>query len=266
MPATPALDWPSGQAGSVGPGASDRAAASCLISKPLDDAPALFPLSEADDPNPAHPARICLQNLELEAGHGLNHLAPGRHAAKFGEQKAADRVGFFLVFGDVEILAHGLLLDHNGELIFEAPAEVTGNNAPTAADLDGDDDLEIIHGRSAYHHDGSVYYLNMQVSAGFPQVADLDDDPEPEIIVNSNAGITILEHDGSIKVQNANPLGGSGFRPSTVHDFDGDDVSEFAVSTAAKYAVYHTIRFCLVHEPANGEKLPDKRLAFWGYH
>ncbi|MCA9691754.1 MAG: VCBS repeat-containing protein [Myxococcales bacterium] len=140
--------------------------------------------------------------------------------------------------GDVEIIAHGLLLDHNGQLLFQSPAQVTGNNAPTAADLDGDGDLEIIHGREAYHHDGSVYYVNMSVTAGFPQVADLDDDPEPEIIVNSNAGITILEHDGSIKVQNANPLGGSGFRPSTVHDFDGDEVSEFAVSTAAKYAVY----------------------------
>ncbi len=142
--------------------------------------------------------------------------------------------------GDVEIIAHGLVLDHNGQLVFEAPAQVTGNNAPTAADLDGDDDLEVIHGRSAYHHDGSVYYLNQQVIAGFPQVADLDDDPEPEIIVNSNAGITILEHDGTIKVLNANPLGGSGFRPSTIHDFDGDDISEFAVSTAAKYAVYES--------------------------
>ena len=60
-------------------------------------------------------------------------------------------------------------------------------NAPEltiARDLDGDDDLEIVYGPRAYHHDGSMIY-SVPVDANdyhFAQVADLDGDGEPEVI------------------------------------------------------------------------------------
>ena len=52
-----------------------------------------------------------------------------------------------------------------------------------AADLDGDGDLEVVLGPNAYHHDGSVYYDVAAVGISHPQVANLDDDPEPEVLL-----------------------------------------------------------------------------------
>ncbi len=150
--------------------------------------------------------------------------------------------------GSPEIYADGALLAADGSTIFVAPAQ-TGwfigqrNTATTAADLDGDEDLELILGQSAYHHDGTPVYEDPSILPGYPQVADLDDDDDPEIIVNNSGGITILEHDGTIKFQDMRPTGdpaglGSWFRPSTVHDFDDDGLSEFAVSSASHYTVF----------------------------
>lgn len=151
--------------------------------------------------------------------------------------------------GSPEIYADGVLVSSSGEVLFVAPQQVgwglaQRSTATIAADLDGDDDLELILGQAAYHHDGTEYYRDTTILPGYPQVANLDNDPEPEIIVNNNGGITILEHDGAIKNQDMTPTGDAGgplgawFRPSTVHDFDGDEVSEFAVSSAANYSVF----------------------------
>lgn len=150
--------------------------------------------------------------------------------------------------GDPEIYADGIIVSSTGQVLFQAPAQ-TGwfiaqrNTATIAADLDGDDDLELVLGQASYHHDGTLYYRDESILPGYPQVANLDGDPDPEIIINNDGGITILEHDGTIKFQNMTPTGdpaglGAWFRPSTVHDFDGDGVSEFAVSSAASYSVF----------------------------
>jgi hypothetical protein len=149
--------------------------------------------------------------------------------------------------GSPEIIGDGHIVDATGNVLFSAPAQ-TGwfiaqrNTATAAADLDGDMDLEIVLGQAAYHHDGTEVYNDATVLPGYPQIANLDDDDDPEIIVNNDNGITILEHDGTVKYADMKPTGdvglGAWFRPSTVHDFDGDDVSEFAVSSAASYSVF----------------------------
>ncbi|MGH1342384.1 MAG: FG-GAP repeat domain-containing protein [Nannocystales bacterium] len=150
--------------------------------------------------------------------------------------------------GTPEIYADGIILSSTGTVLFQAPPQVgwfiaQRNTATVAADLDGDDDLELILGQAAYHHDGTLYYRDESILPGYPQIANLDGDPEPEIIINNDGGITILEHDGTIKNQDMTPTGepaglGAWFRPSTVHDFDGDGVSEFAVSSAESYSVF----------------------------
>jgi len=150
--------------------------------------------------------------------------------------------------GSPEVYADGAILRADGTTVFVAPAQ-TGwflgqrNTATTAADLDGDGDLELVLGQSAYHHDGTVIWNDATILPGYPQIANLDDDDDPEIIVNNSGGITILEHDGAIAFQDVRPTGdpaglGNWFRPSTVHDFDDDGLSEFAVSSASHYTVF----------------------------
>jgi hypothetical protein len=161
---------------------------------------------------------------------------------------AAIGIGNFDNSGFAEVYVNGLVVrGNNGQLIFNAPPQAgflgASLSAPVAADLDGDGDLELIRGQDAYHHDGTVYYQDTSIPAGFPQVGDLDDDPEPEVLLINTEGITILEHDGTVKFAGLRPTGDpagfSWFRPATIHDFDGDGISEFAVSSASHYAAYY---------------------------
>ncbi len=146
--------------------------------------------------------------------------------------------------GDVEIIAANNLFDHNGDLITTLPQVAGQWGATTAADLDDDGDLEVVLGHAAYHHDGSQYYLT-NLKAGYPQVADLDGDGLPEILLTTVNGVSLLEHDGTIVYQDLRPTGdppgGTNWhRPATIHDFDGDGEPEFAVSSANNYTVYES--------------------------
>lgn len=152
--------------------------------------------------------------------------------------------------GDVEIVADDTVLDHQGNLLWAAPEQIgwTPNDiwhctATTVADLDGDDDMEIILGQSAYYNDGTQYYLHASVEPGFPQVANLDADPTPEVLVTTRQGLTLIEHDGTLTYNQQRPTGDPSpgwFRPATVHDFDGDGQPEMAVSSASHYSVLET--------------------------
>ncbi len=149
--------------------------------------------------------------------------------------------------GDVEIIIAGNVYDHTGKILWTAAAFVPSGTFPSAtaaADLDGDGDLEVVLGHAAYHHDGSQYYLTQGVNAGFPQIANLDGDPEPEVLITNEFGLTMLEHTGAVKYEDLRPTGDSAgantwVRPATVHDFDGNGTSEFAMSSANNYTVYN---------------------------
>jgi hypothetical protein len=142
--------------------------------------------------------------------------------------------------GDVEILIHNLILDHDG-LLVHALNDVDGQywTSTTAADLDDDGDLEVVMGRSAWHHDGTVAYDASPIAPGHPAVGDLDDDDRPEIIVIQASGFAMLEHDGTVKIAPNNPTGDADWRrPATIHDLDGDDQPEFAVSSSNHYTSF----------------------------
>ncbi|MCA9652558.1 MAG: VCBS repeat-containing protein [Myxococcales bacterium] len=143
---------------------------------------------------------------------------------------------------DVEIIAGNQLYDHQGNLLWTAPQAAGANSATAAADLDGDGDLEMVLGHAAYHHDGSPAWVS-GIAAGYPQIADLDGDGLPEVLVTNANGLSLLEHDGSVVYQDQRPTGAPAggltwLRPATVHDFDGDGQAEYAVSSASSYSVY----------------------------
>jgi hypothetical protein len=144
--------------------------------------------------------------------------------------------------GDVEILAGNRLYDHLGAHLFTAPQSAGNWSASAFADLDGDGDQEIVLGHAAYHHDGAPLYVT-GVFPGYPSIANLDADPEPEVLVTNQNGLALIDHDGTVQYQNMRPTGDppsatTWLRPSTVHDFDGDGPAEFATSSANNYTVY----------------------------
>ena len=146
--------------------------------------------------------------------------------------------------GDVEIVAGKHVFDHEGVLLWSAPVESGNWSASTAADLDGDGDLEVILGNAAYHHNGEQYYYNAEIEVGYPQVADLDTStPEPEILVTNVYGISLLTNTGATIYKDLRPTGEEAggttwIRPATIHDFDGDEQAEYALSSANQYTVY----------------------------
>ena len=147
--------------------------------------------------------------------------------------------------GDVEILAGNRLFDHTGVLLFTAPQPAGNWSSSAFADLNGDKDQEVVLGHAAYHHDGQQYYVS-GVGPGYPSIANLDLDPEPEVLITNMNGLSLLNHDGSVVYQDQRPTGDfpggtTWLRPSTVHDFDGDGKSEFATSSANNYTTYKPI-------------------------
>jgi hypothetical protein len=147
--------------------------------------------------------------------------------------------------GDVEIIAGNMISDHTGAHLWTASEPAGPWSATTAANLDGEPGLEVVLGHAAYHHDGTLYYLNPAIQPGYPQVADLDDDPEPEVLVTNYPGLSLLNHDGTTIFQDLRPTGvppglTNWIRPATIHDFDGDDAAEFATSSGSQYTLYES--------------------------
>ena len=124
-----------------------------------------------------------------------------------------------------------------------APQPAGNWSSSAFADLDGDSDLEVVLGHAAYHHDGTPLYVS-GVAPGYPSIANLDADPEPEVLVTNVSGLSLLNHDGTVIYQDQRPTGDppgatTWLRPSTVHDFDGDGKSEYATSSANNYTLYN---------------------------
>jgi hypothetical protein len=171
----------------------------------------------------------------------------GQNSDQFYRESGAVALHDLDADGDVEIVFNHEVYDHDGNLLWEKVNPMPGElEATTAVDLDGDGAMEVVTGHSAYRVDGSVYFDNYPTvsSQAIPQIGNLDDDPDPEIFVTSGQGIWMLEHDGGIKYGPVTPTGVSpaGYlvwqRPGTIHDFDGDNVAEWASSSQSAYAVF----------------------------
>jgi hypothetical protein len=120
------------------------------------------------------------------------HARSGPVATQYAIGSAAIAVADIDHDGDVEIVHHGHVFDHNGALLWsQRPTRATYVN--TIADLDGDDNMEVILGPRAFRHDGSPYY-SAPIGDGHPQVADLDADGQPEVLVVTPSGLSLIEH------------------------------------------------------------------------
>ncbi|EYF06229.1 FG-GAP repeat domain-containing protein [Chondromyces apiculatus] len=151
--------------------------------------------------------------------------------------------------GTPEILFGWEVFDNQGHKRFGDPTNASEHGGtywcvtPTAADLDDDGKLEVVLGHEVFRSDGSLFWKLQGFTPGQPQVANLDADPEPEILLTTQNGISVIEHDGAVKFGPVRPTGSAASpncwsKPSVVHDFDGDGVADVAMGSCDDYTVY----------------------------
>jgi hypothetical protein len=188
-----------------------------------------------------------LKAFEHDGTLKWTNATDGGNAEQFSRESGAVAIHDLDADGDAEIIFNHEVYDHEGKLLWEKPNPQPGElEASVGVDLDGDGKMEVVTGHSAYHHDGTVYYEKYPqiTSQSIPQIANLDDDPQPEVFITSGTGLWMLEHDGTVKWGPATPTNVQAFgyltwmRPGTIHDFDGDQIAEYASSSREFYTVY----------------------------
>jgi hypothetical protein len=105
------------------------------------------------------------------------------------------------------------------------------------ADVDLDGEMEVVAGPTVYNSNGGIKYRNADLPDGFVATANLDSDPQAEIVLVSSGWVYILEHD--LRLVRLTPIPGGGFGgPPMIGDADGDGTPEIIVAAATQLVAF----------------------------
>jgi len=129
--------------------------------------------------------------------------------------------------------------------VFDVPGVIGGWDQGTVstatsffADLDDDPELELVAGRTAIDTDGSLLWQRGGIADGFAAVADFDGDGAPEVVLVAAGAVHLLEGSSGASEMPPFTLPGNGRGgPPTIADFDGDGVPEIGVAQQNLYSV-----------------------------
>ncbi|MBN1771792.1 MAG: VCBS repeat-containing protein [Deltaproteobacteria bacterium] len=202
------------------------------------------------------------------AGHLLIVAADGTLLRRFDTAPNDVPCGFDApAVGDLdgdgvpEIVVRWLVAHGDGTVVRrvrEAPGTTGPYNA--LADVDGDDNLELVGAQGAYRADGTAVWERFEDAPGRPALpvgavalADLDLDGDPELVVVANGNHSIQALDAATGndvwgpydinppemaaevAANGNPSGGG---PPTIGNFDDDPNPEVAFAGGFAYVVF----------------------------
>jgi len=144
--------------------------------------------------------------------------------------------------GIPEIIIGNIVLSYNGETLMIGK-EDNGLNNSIVADIDLDNKMEIIAGRTVYEPDGKLVWHVNELENGYNAVANFDSDDHPEIVLVGEGDVSLIEHTGEI-IWGPKEISPGGLRrgdggPPLIADVDGDGRLEIGVAGETEFSVFN---------------------------
>lgn len=153
--------------------------------------------------------------------------------------------------GDLEVVLGSVVIDAlSGDVIADggsgsaAEGSLGGQFIAAVADVDEDGELELLTGDCAWKVDfaneelDELWCASGNWSNGFPGVADMDGDGDPEVVVIDNGRVRILNGNDGSNVATIDIPGGGHGGPPNIADFDGDGRAEIGTAGIGCYSVF----------------------------
>lgn len=153
--------------------------------------------------------------------------------------------------GGPEVLRGGCVLEGtSGAVRFcGTAAQGHGSNGvgglSIAVDIDGNNTLEVVAGRTAYRANGTIFWDVPSRPDGFTAAIQIDADLRPEFVMVAQGEVFGIDTNGD-ELWRVPVRGGGAGGPPTVANFDADPEPEIGVAGRTRYTVYDAANGAMV--------------------